>query len=95
VTDGSRWNERALEAKDAGRSDEELMILLDAVAHEVDTPYTYDRAALLLDKAGRTQEALDVCRRALSGVLAAQASAPRVEAIRKRQTRLEKKIQLD
>ena len=49
--DGWKWNKKALAARAAGRTGEELAVLLDGVAHGVDTPYTYDRAALLLEKA--------------------------------------------
>src|SRR4249919_1869503 len=39
----------------------ELETLLHGVAVEVDTPYTYERAAILLDRAGDTGPALSVC----------------------------------
>lgn len=39
----------------------ELEILLHGVAVEVDTPYTYDRAAVLLERCGELGPALAVC----------------------------------
>jgi hypothetical protein len=39
----------------------ELETLLHGIAVEVDTPYTYERAAILLDRAGDTGPALSVC----------------------------------
>ena len=39
----------------------ELETLLHGIAVEVDTPYTYERAAILLEKAGEPGPALSVC----------------------------------
>lgn len=39
----------------------ELTTLLHGVAVEVDTPYTYERAAVLLERAGEQGAALSVC----------------------------------
>jgi hypothetical protein len=39
----------------------ELETLLHGIAVEVDTPYTYERASILLDRAGDTGPALSVC----------------------------------
>lgn len=39
----------------------ELETLLHGIAVEVDTPYTYERAAILLDRAGDLGPALSVC----------------------------------
>jgi hypothetical protein len=39
----------------------ELETLLHGVAVEVDTPYTYERAAVLLERAGEHGPALSVC----------------------------------
>jgi hypothetical protein len=39
----------------------ELTTLLHGVAVEVDTPYTYERAAVLLERAGEDGAALSVC----------------------------------
>ncbi len=39
----------------------ELETLLHGVAVEVDTPYTYERAAVLLERAGEHGSALSVC----------------------------------
>ncbi len=39
----------------------ELETLLHGVAVEVDTPYTYERAAVLLERAGEPGAALSVC----------------------------------
>jgi hypothetical protein len=39
----------------------ELETLLHGIAVEVDTPYTYERAAILLDRAGDTGPAVSVC----------------------------------
>ena len=39
----------------------ELETLLHGVAVEVDTPYTYERAAVLLERAGQSGPALSVC----------------------------------
>ena len=39
----------------------ELETLLHGVAVEVDTPYTYERAAVLLERAGEEGAALSVC----------------------------------
>jgi hypothetical protein len=39
----------------------ELETLLHGVAVEVDTPYTYERAAVLLERAGQHGPALSVC----------------------------------
>jgi hypothetical protein len=39
----------------------ELETLLHGVAVEVDTPYTYERAAVLLERAGEQGPALSVC----------------------------------
>lgn len=39
----------------------ELETLLHGVAVEVDTPYTYERAAALLERAGQSRPALSVC----------------------------------
>lgn len=39
----------------------ELTTLLHGVAVEVDTPYTYERAAVLLERAGEPGAALSVC----------------------------------
>jgi hypothetical protein len=45
-----------------GRADlRELETLLHGVAVEVDTPYTYERAAVLLERAGEHGPALSVC----------------------------------
>jgi len=59
--DGWPFNRRAIAAKDAGRHQEELAILLEGVRRKVDTPYTYERAALLLERARQLQQALQVC----------------------------------
>jgi hypothetical protein len=40
----------------------ELETLLHGIAVEVDTPYTYERAAILLDRAGDLGPALSVCQ---------------------------------
>lgn len=40
----------------------ELETLLHGVAVDVDTPYTYERAATLLDRAGESGAALSVCQ---------------------------------
>jgi hypothetical protein len=39
----------------------ELETLLHGIAVEVDTPYTYERASILLDRAGDIGPALSVC----------------------------------
>lgn len=39
----------------------ELETLLHGIAVEVDTPYTYDRAAVLLERCGELGPALSVC----------------------------------
>ena len=39
----------------------ELEVLLHGIAVQVDTPYTYDRAAVLLEKCGEVGPALAVC----------------------------------
>jgi hypothetical protein len=39
----------------------ELETLLHGIAVEVETPYTYERAAILLDRAGDAGPALSVC----------------------------------
>lgn len=93
MVDGWKWNDKALAAKEAGRTDEELAVLLDGVAHGVDTPYTYDRAALLLEKAGKPDQALEVCRAWLR-IWSPQASEARNEKIAKRRARLEAKLGL-
>lgn len=50
-----------LAAKLAKADLRELETLLHGIAVEVDTPYTYERAAILLDRAGDLGAALSVC----------------------------------
>ena len=45
----------------AGPDLRDLETLLHGVAVEVDTPYTYERAAMLLERAGEHGPALSVC----------------------------------
>jgi hypothetical protein len=50
-----------------GKADlRELETLLHGIAVEADTPYTYERAAILLERAGEAGPALSVCEAWLS-----------------------------
>lgn len=67
----------------------ELETLLHGIAVEVDTPYTYERAAVLLERAGDAGPALSVCE-AWLGLPAAKwpEYVHHTRAIEKRRTRL-------
>lgn len=50
-----------LSARLSAQDVRELEVLLHGIAIKVDTPYTYDRAAALLERCGETGPALAVC----------------------------------
>lgn len=91
MVDGFPYNEAALRHKGAGRPAQELQALLDGVVAGADTPYTYDRAALLLEKQGEPERALEVCV-AWDRVVSPSASESRVAAIGKRRARLQARL---
>lgn len=67
----------------------ELETLLHGIAVEVDTPYTYERAAVLLERAGDHGPALSVCEAWLAQPAAAWPEyVHHTRAIEKRRTRL-------
>jgi hypothetical protein len=71
----------------------ELETLLHGIAVEVDTPYTYERAAILLDRAGDTGPALSVCEAWLALPAAKWPEyVHHTRAIEKRRTRLRGRI---
>ena len=57
---GGQYNQRAIEKKG---TPEEVKILQEAVSKNVETPYTYDRLSIILSKAGKMKEALEVCKK--------------------------------
>ena len=67
----------------------ELEILLHGIAVSADTPYTYERAAILLERAGEPGPALSVCDAWLALPAARWPEyAPHTRAIDKRRARL-------
>jgi hypothetical protein len=71
----------------------ELETLLHGIAVEVDTPYTYERAAILLDRAGDTGPALSVCEAWLAHPAAKWPEyVHHTRAIDKRRTRLRTRL---
>lgn len=58
---GVSFNQSAMAYQKAGEQILELKTLLEGVAARVDTPFTYERTALLLEKQGRLMAALKVC----------------------------------
>lgn len=71
----------------------ELETLLHGIAVEVDTPYTYERAAILLDRAGDTGPALSVCEAWLALPAAKWPEyLHHTRAIDKRRTRLRSRL---
>jgi hypothetical protein len=71
----------------------ELETLLHGIAVEVDTPYTYERAAILLDRAGDAGPALSVCEAWLALPAAKWPEyVHHTRAIDKRRTRLRTRI---
>jgi hypothetical protein len=71
----------------------ELETLLHGIAVEVDTPYTYERAAVLLERGGEPGPALSVCE---AWLVQAAASWPEyvhhTRAIEKRRMRLRARL---
>jgi hypothetical protein len=71
----------------------ELETPLHGIAVEVDTPYTYERAAILLDRAGDAGPALSVCEAWLALPAAKWPEyVHHTRAIDKRRTRLRTRI---
>ena len=73
----------------------ELETLLHGVAVEVDTPYTYERAAVLLERAGEPGPALSVCEAWLAQPAARWPEyAQHTRAIEKHRARLRTRLSL-
>ncbi|PZR84123.1 MAG: hypothetical protein DLM65_00555 [Candidatus Aeolococcus gillhamiae] len=89
--EGWEVNQRAIAAKEAGDPERELAILLKGVRAGVDTPYTYERAAMLLERQDRFEDALHVLKQSLGQVAP---SSPTAEAMARRRVRLEKRQNL-
>lgn len=71
----------------------ELETLLHGIAVEVDTPYTYERAAILLERGGEPGPALSVCEAWLAhGAAAWPEYVHHTRAIEKRRTRLRARL---
>jgi hypothetical protein len=71
----------------------ELETLLHGIAVEVDTPYTYERASILLDRAGDVGPALSVCEAWLAHPAAKWPEyVHHTRAIDKRRTRLHTRL---
>jgi hypothetical protein len=71
----------------------DLETLLHGIAIEADTPYTYERAALLLERAGESGPALSVCEAWLAHPAAKWPEyAHHTRAIEKRRARLRSKL---
>lgn len=71
----------------------ELETLLHGIAIEVDTPYTYERAAVLLERAGDLSPALSVCEAWLAHPAAKWPEyVHHTRAIDKRRARLRSKL---
>jgi hypothetical protein len=71
----------------------ELETLLHGIAVDVDTPYTYERASILLDRAGDVGPALSVCEAWLAHPAAKWPEyLHHTRAIEKRRTRLRGRV---
>jgi hypothetical protein len=71
----------------------ELETLLHGIAVDVDTPYTYERASILLDRAGDVGPALSVCEAWLAHPAAKWPEyLHHTRAIDKRRTRLRARV---
>jgi hypothetical protein len=71
----------------------ELETLLHGIAVDVDTPYTYERASILLDRAGDVGPALSVCEAWLAHPAAKWPEyLHHTRAIDKRRTRLRARL---
>jgi hypothetical protein len=71
----------------------ELETLLHGIAVDVDTPYTYERASILLDRAGDVGPALSVCEAWLTHPAAKWPEyLHHTRAIDKRRTRLRARL---
>lgn len=71
----------------------ELETLLHGIAVEVDTPYTYERAAVLLERGGEPGPALSVCEAWLAlGAASWSEYAHHTRAVEKRRQRLRTRL---
>ena len=87
--DGWTLSGTSLAAKLSKPDLRELEILLHGIAVSADTPYTYERAAVLLERAGEPGQALSVCDAWLALPAARWPEyAPHSRAIEKRRSRL-------
>lgn len=57
----TEFNSKAEEARKNGNTEEEKRILKSAIDAKVDTPATYDRLALLLEKEKNIEAAIKIC----------------------------------
>ena len=74
----------------------ELETLLHGIAVQADTPYTYERAAVLLERGGEPGPALSVCEAWLSHVAAAVPEhVHQTKAVEKRRARLHQRLAPD
>jgi len=62
---GWKYNEKALQAKQRGDTEEEIQLLKEAVSRGVETKYSYNRLAVLLRKEGKLEEAIHVQKKHL------------------------------